>query len=261
MDLRKDNKEERLDKAESMSEDWERYSIDHVQFYDESISPLLTKYLTSFSWDVFLDVGCGDGGLLFALDRRGYFKNKTVLAVDISAKRIEATKAISRDFRCFVDDASKLENIGSNAVDVLTSLQVIEHVPDDEAMISQIHRVLGENGVAYITTVFKKPWALYFHRNARGESVIDPTHVREYQNDQLLCLMKKHGLEVIENRKLQEWRPLLGFLVLDRIGATRESLARHPLLKALRRIRYPVPGYSYWEIVVRKKKGTGPVTG
>ena len=237
-----------------MSEDWERYSTEHVQFYDESISPLLAKYLTSFSWHVFLDVGCGDGSLLFALDRRGYFKNKTVLAVDISAKRIEAAKAISRDFRCYVDDACKLENVGNNAVDVLASLQVIEHVPDDDAMINQIHRVLAENGVAYITTVFKKPWAYYFHRNVNGESVIDPTHVREYQDDQLLRLLEKHGLEVLENNKVQEWKPMLGFIILGRIGATRESLAKHPLLKAIRRIKYPVPGYFYWEIVVRKKK-------
>jgi len=239
---------------ESMNEDWERYSTEHVQFYDESISPLLAKYLTSFSWHVFLDVGCGDGSLLFALDRRGYFKNKTVLAVDISAKRIEAAKAISCDFRCYVDDACKLENIGNNGVDVLASLQVIEHVPDDDAMIHQIHRVLAENGVAYITTVFKKPWAFYFHRNANGESVIDPTHVREYQDEQLLRLLEKHGLEVIENKKVQEWKPMLGFVILGRIGATRESLAKHPLLKAIRRIKYPVPGYFYWEIVVRKKK-------
>lgn len=165
-----------LDKTESMSEDWERYSTEHVQFYDESISPLFAKYLTSFSWHVFLDVGCGDGSRLFALDRRGYFKNKTVLAVDISAKRIEAAKAISCEFRCYVDDACRLENVGNNAVGVFASLQVIEHVPDDDAMINQIHRVLAENGVAYITTVFKKPWAFYFHRNAKGESVIDPTH-------------------------------------------------------------------------------------
>jgi len=47
---------------------------------------------------------------------------------------------------------------------------------------------------------------------------------------------------------------MLGFVILGRIGATRESLAKHPLLKAIRRIKYPVPGYFYWEIVVRKKK-------
>jgi len=244
-----------LDKTESMSEDWERYATEHVQLYDESISPLLAKYLTSFSWQVFLDVGCGDGSLLFALNRRGCFKNKTVLAVDISAKRIEVAKAISSGFRCYVDDACKLENVEDNAVDVLASLQVIEHVPDDDAMIRQIHRVLAKNGLAYITTVFKEPRAFYFHRNADGESVIDPTHVREYKDEQLVRLLEKHGLEVLENMKKQEWKPVLGFFILGRIGVTRESLAKHPLLKAIRMIRYPVPGYFSWEIVVRKKEG------
>ena len=147
-----------------------------------------------------------------------------------------------------------LENVGNNAVDVLASLQVIEHVPDDDAMIRQIHRVLAENGVAYIRTVFRKPWAFCFHRNANGESVIDPTHVREYQDEQLLRLLEKHGLEVLENKKLQEWKPMLGFFILGRIGTTRESLVKHPLLKAIRSVKYPVLGYYYWEIAVRKKK-------
>jgi 2-polyprenyl-3-methyl-5-hydroxy-6-metoxy-1,4-benzoquinol methylase len=129
------------------------------------------------------------------------------LAVDNSAKRIEAAKKISCDFRCCVDDACRLENVGNNAVGVLVSLQVIEHVPDDDAMIRQIHRVLAENGVAYIRTVIRKPWAFCFHRNANGESVINPTHVREYQDEQLLRLLEKHGLEVLENKKVQEWKP------------------------------------------------------
>ena len=245
-----------LDKTESMSEDWERYATEHVHLYDESVSPLLTKYLTSFNWQVFLDVGCGDGSLLFALNRKGYFRNKTVLAVDISAKRIEVAKAISDGFQCFVDDACKLENIGSSAADMLVSLQVIEHVPDDDAMIRQIYRVLTGNGVAYVTTVFKESRAFYFHRNADGESVIDPTHVREYKDEQLLSLLEKHGLEVLESNKAQLWKPILGSFIMGRIGATGESLARHPILKAIRRIRYPLLGYFSWEIVVRKKKGT-----
>jgi len=238
-----------------MSEDWERYAAEHIHFLDESVSPLLAKYLTSFRWRVFLDVGCGDGSLLFALDGRGFFKDKVVSAVDISAKRIEAVRGINSAFRCFVDDACKLENIDGDSVDMLVSLQVIEHVPSDDAMVHQIHRVLTQNGVAYITTVFKKPWAWYIYRNASGESVIDPTHVREYKDDQLLSLFNEHGFEVLESRRTRERKAILGASVLGRIGATKESLIKHPFLKAVRRIKCPVPGYYDWEIVVRKKKG------
>jgi hypothetical protein len=84
--------------------------------------------------------------------------------------------------------------------------------------------------------------------------VINPTHVREYQDEQLLRLLEKHGLGVLENKKVQEWKPMLGFFILGRIGATRESLVKHPLLKAIRSVKHPVLGYYYWEIVVRKKK-------
>lgn len=236
-----------------MTEDWERYASEHVHFLDESVSSTLVKYLTTFRWRVFLDVGCGDGSLLFALDRRGFFKDKVVSAVDISAKRIEAVRGINSSFRCCVDDACKLESIEGDSVDMLVSLQVIEHVPSDDAMVQQIHRVLAQDGVAYITTVFKKPWSWYIYRNSSGESVIDPTHVREYKDDQLLRLFEEHGFEVLESRKTQERKAILGASILGRIGASKESLIKHPFLKVVRRIKFPVPGYFNWEIVVKKK--------
>lgn len=237
-----------------MNCDWEWYSVYHKQFLDASVPQVLRKYLTSGKTRVFMDVGCGEGNLLYSLEREHLLDDMDVIAVDISEKRVEAVRRISQDFQCYVDDACKLTYIEDNSVDVLASLQVIEHVPNDEEMIIQLHRVLSEGGIAYVTTVFKKRRARYIYRNADGESVIDPTHVREYKDDNLISMFERHGFEVVENRKQRVLKPVLGFVILGRLSADRHLLTKHALLRTIRMLKLPVPGYYHWEILARKKE-------
>jgi 2-polyprenyl-3-methyl-5-hydroxy-6-metoxy-1,4-benzoquinol methylase len=56
---------------------------------------------------------------------------------------------------------------------------VMEHVPDEDAYLAEIRRLLRPSGRAYVTTVFKTTWAWYF-RKRDGESVLDTSHLREY---------------------------------------------------------------------------------
>lgn len=239
-----------------MEGDWEKYSSEHRQFFEVSVPSMLEKYLASSDWTVFLDVGCGDGGLLFSLGRRGWLEGKDVIAVDISENRIGAVQRINPAFRCYVDDACKLANVKDSSVDVLASLQVIEHVPNDEDMVFHPARVLTDGGLSYVTTVFKRPGAWYIYRNADGEHVIDPTHVREYKDDHLLDVFEKHGLEVLESRKSRVMKPVLGFFILGRLSRDRDLLMRHPVLRTARKLKYPLPGYYYWEIAARKRGQT-----
>jgi SAM-dependent methyltransferase len=128
---------------------------------------------------------------------------------------------------------------------------VIEHVPSDEAMLRQIARVLRAGGRAYISTVFKKPWAWYFHR-CNGRWALDPTHVREYTREgQLLDLLTRAGLTVLHSRKTLLAYPLIDPL-LRVLGCSRQVYLHSFLLRALRRIKLPILGYFNWEIVCQK---------
>lgn len=235
--------------------DQEEYDDSHQQFYLEPRIPdTLERYLKGTPWTAILDVGCGDGATLYALNQLGYLKSKTVFAIDLSPKRVKRTQSISTEFSCYVDDACELRNIPSNSIDFLVSSQVIEHVPDDDAMIRQIARVLSEGGIVYISTVFKTPNAWYFYKQ-NGQSVIDPTHLREYVNDnELTSLLDSHDLSIIETIKSPIVKPIIGFHLLSRIGAARDAFIRSALLRSLHRIRVPLPGYYIWEIVARKNR-------
>jgi SAM-dependent methyltransferase len=73
---------------------------------------------------------------------------------------------------------------GSQSFDLVVSTQVIEHVPDDQAFVREIKRVLTSGGLCVVSSVIKMHFGWYFYRNKQGERVLDPTHVREYSSAQ-----------------------------------------------------------------------------
>ncbi len=229
----------------------EEYSK-YKQFYTEEISGLLLKYLDKNNWNNYLDLGCGDGALLHALNEKGYFNGKIVYAVDLSANRINLVRKINENFKCFVADACNVPQIKEGAIDFLISSQVIEHVNNDENMIKEAYRTLKTGGVLYISTVFKKWYGWYFYK-CNGKWALDPTHLREYnKDDQLLSILNKNNFDILENKKTLTSRSILD-IILKRTKVGRDFFIKHPSLQIIRKINIPILGYYNWEIVCKKK--------
>lgn len=223
------------------------------QFYSTDIPQMLSRNLEAAEWHTCLDIGCGDGALLSALNILGAFHGKTVLAVDISANRIELVKKINNDFTCFVSDACKTP-ITTNSVDFLISTQMIEHVDDDNELAREMYRILSDDGLLYLSTIIKKRYAWYFYR-CNGKWVLDPTHVREYTKEsQLLDLLESQGFEILENKKTLDSRPLMD-AILRRLHAPR-GIYHNRFLRFFRKIKIPIPGYYQWELACRKMNQT-----
>lgn len=200
-------------------------------------------------WNTVADLGCGEGVLLNSLHDLGYFVGKSVFAVDESCDRLEQVKNVNDEFICLPEDACRT-SIKSSSIDLVISTQVIEHVPDDNAMVKEIYRILSPGGTAYINTIFKKWYGWYFYR-CNGKWTIDPTHVREYSSDEeLLGLFLPNGLKVEMTRKVLRKTPLLD-AILRRVGAGR-GIYENRILRFLRKITLPIPGYYIWEIVCKK---------
>jgi SAM-dependent methyltransferase len=126
---------------------------------------------------------------------------------------------------------------------------VMEHVPDEDAYLSEILRVLRPGGVAYVTTVFKRRWAWYF-RKRNGESVLDTSHLREYTDlASFRALVERSGLRIVRLERSRMWFPLLDPL-LFRIGSGLRGRPR--LRRALRAVKVPIPGYETLELVAER---------
>lgn len=225
-----------------------------LHFHTDDVPRLLLDLLSETRWHTYLDLGCGDGALLRALDRRNVLEGKDVFAVDISPSRLARATAVNPRFTCYCSDAGNVEDLSESSIDFLVSTMVLEHMPDDVQMISEVSRLLAPGGTAYLTTVWKKPWAWYYYRRG-GRSVLDRTHHREYTEDRrALEAIEDAGMEVVVDRRSLMCFPVLDF-VFRRLRMPHVYLRPH--WRMLRAVKVPVPGYYCWELVARKPGGAG----
>lgn len=227
------------------------YSDYSFQYYVTTIPELLKKYLESTPYTSLMDLGCGDGSLLYSLKMNGYFKGKNIYGVDLSPKSIALVKKIDPKIHAYVDDVENIKNIKNNSIDFIISTMVIEHV-DDKKLLKTIDRILKKKGVAYITTVFKKPYGWYFYRR-NGKWVMDVTHLREYTKDEeLMKLINKKKYSMLESKKSLIWFPIADFFTRRLMIKNRKFFEENPLFNFIHKIKIPIIGYYAWEVVLEK---------
>jgi ubiquinone/menaquinone biosynthesis C-methylase UbiE len=141
------------------------------------------------------------------------------------------------------------------AFDAVVSFQVIEHVDDMDAYLSEIVRVLKPGGRALFTTPNKKL------RLKPGMKPWNRFHVQEFTHDELRCLLANYFTRVrlrgqfasermyrLERRRCEAARDLGNSRLRERLRSTLQSLvspAWWPHLRAMRawlRYRRPVHG-------------------
>ena len=227
----------------------ERYTETAIHFDVERMPRLLAAFLPAGPL-ALADLGCGDGPLFAALARDGVIApSRPVYAVDLEADRLARVSQRFPWIRTVVGSADSVEEIPDESLDAVISTMVMEHVPDEGAYLAEIHRVLRPTGRAYVTTVFKKTWAWYF-RKRDGESVLDTSHLREYTDlGAFRGLVESSGLSIVTLERNRLWFPLLDPL-LFRVGGRLRG--RHRLLRALRAVKVPIPGYASLEVVVER---------
>ena len=101
---------------------------------------------------VFVEVGCGAGGILVSLASSFDF----VIGVDADMHRLVLAQKQLRDagvsnVQLVCAFAEKLP-IVDQAADLICSFEVLEHVPDRVTMLQQIQRILKEQSKVFLTT-------------------------------------------------------------------------------------------------------------
>lgn len=133
-----------------------------------------------------VDVGCGDGVMMYKVLRAG----GNIAGVDLSGAglrlaRREVTARMGTPPNVMRASATALP-LASASVDYVLSIEVIEHVPDVGAYLAEIGRILKPGGLFLLTTP---------HRLESGE-LQDPYHVVEYDAAGLAELLGRGFHEV-----------------------------------------------------------------
>ncbi len=237
----------------------ERYTETALHFEAPRLPRLLERWLSPGPLTV-ADLGCGDGPLFVALAREGFIApTKSVYAVDLEADRLARVTARFPWIQAVTRPADHVPEIPDASLDLVCTTMVMEHVPDERAYLAEIERVLRPGGRAYVTTVYKKSWAWYF-RKREGETVLDTSHLREYTDlDAFVRLVTEDGrLHVLALERNLLWFPVLDPL-LFRVGGRLPSLAtRRSLLRVLRAVKVPIPGFYGLEVVLERGRVDEP---
>jgi 2-polyprenyl-3-methyl-5-hydroxy-6-metoxy-1,4-benzoquinol methylase len=132
-----------------------------------------------------LEVGCGEGYGTALLGTAA----RDVLGVDYDALTVAHAAATYPTVRFARGNLAALP-VASGAVDVLASLQVIEHVWDHAEFLGECRRVLRPDGLLLVTT----PNRLTF--SPGRDAPLNPFHTKEFSAAELASLLAGCGFEV-----------------------------------------------------------------
>jgi SAM-dependent methyltransferase len=245
-----------------MTVDFDEYSRFAVHFFSRRVSPLLERTSAALpERAIVLDVGCGDGATVWALDARGLLKRtRAVVGVDLSPTRIQRFRRHTGRLG-LVSDVGRSAAFRDGCADLVLCTMVLEHVQDDLGLLRELGRLLAPGGRLYLTTVLKLRGAWYFRRGLNGKPALDATHVREYASEvELRALIERAGLKVeaesVTGLAFPLVHPILR-LLNSVVPFARASavIQDHWLLRAAERVVLPIPRYRTIEIVASRGPG------
>ena len=145
----------------------------------------------------YLDVGCGDGRYLRALERRGV-PRPHLFGLELDRHSVETLAAAGYQARCSrVEDCDALPE---GAMDLITMFHVIEHVDDPRRTVERIVRWLAPGGLFAVETPNRDSLdARLFERGLWGGYHI-PRHWNLFSTATLTRLLVDCGLEVVAVR-------------------------------------------------------------
>lgn len=140
-----------------------------------------------------LDLGCGDGHFSRALRDHGALP----IAVDVAQEAVSRARAANPWLEAHHVPEGALLPFADQSFDAVWAGEVLEHVVDTVALVAEVRRVLGFDGVLLVTTPYhgRVATAVLALRGRAFEQHFDPRtdHLRFFTAGSLAGLLRDGG--------------------------------------------------------------------
>ena len=171
------------------------------------INPLRLNWidqLVSLQGKSVVDVGCGGGILTEAMALKG----ATATGIDLADKSLKVAQLHLLESgvdvtyeKISTEDFAKRE---SGQFDVVTCMEMLEHVPDPDAIVAACHKLVKPGGWVFFSTLNRNPKSFVF-AIIGAEYILQllPKGTHDYNKfikpSELIQSARKHGLELVES--------------------------------------------------------------
>jgi 2-polyprenyl-6-hydroxyphenyl methylase / 3-demethylubiquinone-9 3-methyltransferase len=125
-----------------------------------AINPLRLNWIDSIASlqdKRVLDVGCGGGILTESM----FFKGATVTGIDLGEKALNVAKLHQLESGAKVDyqfiSVEQLAELEPASFDIVTCMEMLEHVPDPEAIVQACAKLVKVGGAVFFSTINRNP--------------------------------------------------------------------------------------------------------
>ncbi|MEM8845401.1 MAG: bifunctional 2-polyprenyl-6-hydroxyphenol methylase/3-demethylubiquinol 3-O-methyltransferase UbiG [Pseudomonadota bacterium] len=163
MDTSNNFDQEELEKFESLAYRWWDKDSEFKPLHD--INPLRLNFIderVSLTGKRVLDIGCGGGILSESMAQRG----AAVKGIDLGKAPLSVARIHSKESNLDVDyEMISAEDIAARepeSYDVVTCLEMLEHVPQPQSIINACSHLVKRNGDVFFSTINRNPKSYLF---------------------------------------------------------------------------------------------------
>ena len=203
-------------KFEALASRWWDPTSEFKPLHD--INPLRLDYvdrIASLAGKKVLDVGCGGGILAESMSLRG----ARVTGIDMGETPLKVARLHAMESGAEVDyqliSAEALAEQHPGEYDIVTCMEMLEHVPDPSSTIAACSAMLKPGGTAFFSTINRNPKS-YLFAIIGAEYVLNllPKGTHDYKN-------------FIRPSELESWTRAANIKLKDLIGMSYNPLTQH----------------------------------